>query len=312
MSPVAVESKKIENKRSWLRLSWRSLWRTYLRNWKLLYLLFFLMIEIDRKHSRHELLFLTTWIACCLIWVLYTFSLQLARDAVIRRALEGKYEASLQWNKRMLRFPGFGGSVEGWILLEAGRYNEAEAATEPLAFDQHGNQRLMSWQLYYYAMALSHQGRGEEAYHLLGYTLQLKPRIGRFHLGLADCLLEHNRDPENARFMLDRILANWQEPSRPFRRRARQALHRARFAWALARCSRRDEAASQLLQTSAGSAEFIGRDQAWLRYYAGETWRALGDSGKAQAAFEEARALHPYGQVARRAVKGLAEVLRSV
>jgi tetratricopeptide (TPR) repeat protein len=307
---AAEESKKNNSKASWPPISWDSLWRTIRRNWIFLYVLSFTMIEFNRKHPWSGLRIITIWTACCLIFVLFATSLRFARDTAIRQALEGNYEASLRLNKKIMWIPGFGGSLEGWILLEAGRYSEAEAVTKPLAFDSHNNPRLASWQLYYYAMALSHQGEYRKSYFLLGSALQLKPNIGRFHLGSADCLLEHNGDPEAARFLMDRILANWQAPSLTFRKRSEEAQRRAQYAWALARCSRREEAMAQMQEASEESETFIPRDQAWLLYYAGETWWALGNRGKAQDAFEKAAALYPYGQLVLRSQKRLSELNR--
>jgi tetratricopeptide (TPR) repeat protein len=157
-------------------------------------------------------------------------------------------------------------------------------------------------------MALSHQGNGTEAQELLEAALRLNPPIGRFHLGLADCLLEQNRDPDRARQLLDRMLANWEEAENPSRTRAKSSLRRGRYAWALARCGLRDEAVIQIHEAVAESAKFLNYDQAWLQYYAGETWRALGDTDKARTSFEAAIAVHPHGQVEQQTRKRLSEL----
>jgi tetratricopeptide (TPR) repeat protein len=309
MSLAAEEGNKSDRKASWLPRSWGSLWLGIRNHWMMIVLLLVLASDFtDRPSWRWKIVTNVLFLGLMLLLL----AVNMARRTTVLQALMGRFDQALRRNRRLLWIPGYGGSLEGWILLEAGRYSEAQAATRPLAFDKHGNPQLANWQLLYYAMALSHQGKGAEAQALLEAALQLKPKIGRFHLGLADCLLEQGKDPETARALLQQVQANWQEESDASGRRAKQAHREARYAWALARCAGRVEAILHMMQASAGYATFISRDQAWLRYYAGETWRALGDTEKARAAFEEANGLHPYGQVGQRSQKRLSETRKAM
>jgi tetratricopeptide (TPR) repeat protein len=277
--------------------------------WPLIIL--FLFVSSDFKHHdppRAEDTWFNAFMALGLVVLLFLGTLHIARRSTIGLALQARFEQALRWNRRLLWIPGYGGSLEGWILITAGRYIEAQDATRPGAFGKHGDPRLGSWQLYYYAMALSHQGNGTEAQELLEAALRLKPSIGRFYLGLADCLLEHDKDPDRARQLLDRMLTNWEEADYPSRTRAKASLRRGRYAWALARCEQRDDAIIQMREAAVESAKFLNYDQAWLQYYAGEAWRALGDTDKARTAFEAAIAVHPHGQVEQRTQKGLLEL----
>jgi tetratricopeptide (TPR) repeat protein len=304
MPLAAEESKRSDRKASWLPRSWGSLWLGIRDRWVMIALILVLASDfIDLSRWRRIIVTNVLFLAVLLLLL----AVHMARRKTVLQALLGRFDQALRLNRRLRWIPGYGGSLDGWILLEAGRYSEAQAATRPRAFDKHGNPRLANWQFLYYAMALSHQGKGAEAQELLEAALQLKPKIGRFHLGLADCLLEQGKEPETVCALLEQVQANWQEESDSSGRRAKQALREARHAWALACCAGRVEAILHMLQASAGSATFISRDQAWLRYFAGETWRALGDTEKARAAFEEANALHPYGQVGQRSLKRLSE-----
>jgi tetratricopeptide (TPR) repeat protein len=309
MSLATEESKQSDRKASWLPASWGSLWLGIRDHWMMIVLLLLVAGDFaDRPRWQGKIVANVLFLGVMLLLL----GVSTARRRAVLESLQGRFDQALQLNRRLSWIPGYGGSLEGWILLEAGRYSEAQAATRPRAFDKHGNPRLANWQLLYYAMALSHQGKGAEAQELLGAALRLKPKIGRYHLGLADCLLEQGKDPCTARALLELVQANWQEESDTSGRRAKQALREARHAWALAGCAGRVEAILHMLQASAGYATFISRDQAWLRYYAGETWWALGDTEKARAAFEEANELHPFGQVGKRSLKRLSETRKPI
>jgi tetratricopeptide (TPR) repeat protein len=309
MSLATEESRRGARRPSWLPKSWGSLWLGIRDHWMMIALILVLASDFtDRPSWQGKIVANVLFLGVMLLLL----AIHMARRTAVLQALTGRFDQALRLNRMLSWIPGYGGSLEGWILLEAGRYSEAQAATRPRAFDKHGNPRLANWQLLYYAMALSHQGKGAEAQELLGAALRLKPKIGRFHLGLADCLLEQGKDPETARALLEQVQANWQEESDTSGRRAKQAHREARYAWALAGCAGRVEAILHMMQASAGYATFISRDQAWLRYYAGETWRALGDTEKARSAFEEANELHPFGQVGQRSQQRLSETRKPI
>jgi len=276
----------------------------------------FEMYFIDPRMRREGIVFGLTNLATWLALFLWLFTIQIARQATLQRALEGRYEDALRMNRWFSWVPGFGGTLKFWILLEAGRFGDLLAATKPRAFDRNGLTKLPNWKLYYHAMALSHQERGERAQELLEAASRLAPQIvpeiGFIQVGLADCLLEQNKDPEQARSLLSYTLGKWPESIDPNRRKADLALRKGRHAWALARCARRDKAIWEMWHASEDSDGFLERDRAWLRYYAGEMSLALGDTKEALAAFEEANALHPHGQLRMRAKERLSTVCESI
>lgn len=274
------------------------------------------MYFIDPRMWRWGIVFSSSYLASWLALFLWLFAIQIARQSTLQRALEGRYEDALQMNRWFSWVPGFGGTLEFWILLEAGRYGDLLAATKPRAFDRNGLPKLPNWKLYYHAMALSHRDRCERAQEILEAANRLAPQfvpeVGFIQVGLADCLLEQNKDPEQARSLLSYTLAKWPESIDPNRRKADLALRKGRHAWALARCARRDKALWQMWHASEESDAFMGRDRAWSRYYAGEMSWALGDTEEALAAFEEASALHPHGQLMLRAQERLSKLRESV
>ena len=222
--------------------------------------------------------------------------------------VRGDYDRALRLNKKWLSLPFYGDSLEGLILVIAGRYKEGLASLKPLAFDKSGQPRLTSNELYAYALALSNEGEKAAAQQLYEAAILVPQRSGVFHSGLAACLLEQKKEPERARELMEQVLATWHEPLSTEQQRANQAHRIAKYAWALASCGRRDEAEARLQDAFAESVAFGNRDLAVLQSLAGETWRALGDLSKARIAFQEAIAICPDGDVAAGARKGLAEL----
>jgi tetratricopeptide (TPR) repeat protein len=218
--------------------------------------------------------------------------------------VRGDYDRALRLNRMWVSIPFYGDSLEGLILVIAGRYKEGLASLKPLAFDKSGQPRLTSNELYAYALALSNEGEKATAQQLYEAAILVPQRSGVFHSGLAACLLEQNKEPE----LMEQVLATWQEPLSTDQQRANQAHRIAKYAWALASCGRHDEAEARLQEAFAGSVAFGNRDLAVLQSLAGETWRALGDLSKARIAFQDALTICPNGDVAAMARKRLAEL----
>jgi len=258
--------------------------------WRWLALLSIVMFDFSAStHWRFELAFIAVILVLSVMHIFFQLT--------VETALLGNYDLALGLNRWRLWLPLFAGSLEGWILLEAGKYAEAEAATKRRCFDARGNPRLTSWQLYYHAMALSHQGKWNPAQDLLESAIQASKKVGVFHLGLADCLLEHDKHPEGALKLLYRLEAEPYPSLETGRGAEKRACRIGRQAWALARCSRSEEALQMLQNMFAKSAGFRPRTKAWLHYYAAETWLALGNSDKARSSAEEGFALFSQGQI---------------
>jgi len=228
---------------------------------------------------------------------------------VVALALRGHYKTPLRLNRIFQRVPGPGDSTEAWILSEAGRYVEAMACLKPLAFDKNDQPLLTSWGLYMYASTLLRNGDFAAAQDLFEAAMQEQQQELKeyFSLGLADSLLAQKRDVDRARTLIAQAIsdrkgilpASWQN--------ANSAHLTAFYAFALAACGERGEAEALLNEADAGSKQLSKRDRAGLMHITGLTWRALGDRARAKAALDEALALHPFGDIALRTRKKLAE-----
>jgi hypothetical protein len=206
MSPATEESKKRVSIPTLLSLSWNSV----LREKRIgsatiipILLVPFAIDFIDPRMRRGGIVFSLTYVSIWLVLFLWVFAIQMTRQATIQLALEGLYEDALRLNRYFFWLPSYGRSLKCWILLEAGRYSDLLATTKPRAFDRCGQPKVTSSQLYYHAMALSYQGQGERAQELFEAAYRLVPEAGYVHDGLADCLLEQNKDPEHARALFD-------------------------------------------------------------------------------------------------------------
>lgn len=220
----------------------------------------------------------------------------------------GEYERAMRLNRWFAWIPGYGSSLEGPILFNAGRYHEARSFLRALAFDAKGQPRLTSVELYTYALALENDDQEAEAQKLLEAAVQVPQRTFGLHVALATCLLAQKKDAKRACELMEQALANEQERASAFGHRADHLRRLGRYAWALAACGRRTEAETKLQEAFAGSASLKDPDLAGVHYFAGETWRAMGEWRKAREAFQEALRLSPNGSVATSVQKALAKM----
>jgi hypothetical protein len=223
-------------------------------------------------------------------------------------ARQGEFDRAIQMDRRLARIPGYGTPLEGPILFNAGRYPEARAVVKPFAFDEQGQPRLTSTELYTYALALENDGLEAEAQKLLEAAVQVPQRTAGFHVALATCLLSQKKDANRACELMEQALAAGDQQVSSYGRNSDHAMRLGRYAWALAACGRRQEAEARLQEAFAGSAALKDRDLAGVQYFAGEAWRALGEWKKAWAAFDEALRLSPDGSAATSTRKALAKM----
>jgi tetratricopeptide (TPR) repeat protein len=229
---------------------------------------------------------------------------------VLRLAKQGDYDEALRVDKQFSWIPGYGTSLEGTILFQAGRYSEAQALLKPLAYESDGQPKRTGTALYVYTLALENGGREAEAQALLEGAVQVPQMSGGFHITLATCLLSQDKDPQRALELIEQAMSNWPISLDRYEARSDQMMRLARYAWALAACGRREDAQAQLQQAFAGTAGFRPADLAGLQYFAGETWRVLGDTAKARAAFNEAlRLAVPGSAPATSAQKAMAKLV---
>jgi tetratricopeptide (TPR) repeat protein len=220
----------------------------------------------------------------------------------------GEFDRALRLNCQFVWIPGYGDSLEGPILFNAGRYREAQSFLKALAFDAKGEPRLTSLEYYTYALALENDGREAEAEKLLEAAVQVPQRTKGWHVALASCLLSQKKDPERACELMEQALAAPDLQSSSYGRNSDRLTRIARYGWALAACGRRAEAEAKIQEAFADSTALKSPELAGLHYFAGEAWRAMGEWRKARAAFQEAIGLSPEGPAATGSQKALARM----
>jgi tetratricopeptide (TPR) repeat protein len=220
----------------------------------------------------------------------------------------GEFDRALRLNRIAMQIPGYGGSLEGPILFNAGRYHEAQAFLKPLAFDAKGQPRLKSLELYTYALALVNDGQLEEAQKLLEAAVYESPQSDPLKVALASCLLTQEKETDRACRLLEEAMGVHTSRMPSQMKRADEARRTARYAWALASSGRHDEASAKIQQALAEGAGLKDADLAGVHYFVGEAWRVLGNSAEARSAYDKALQLAPSGVAALSAQKGLAKL----
>jgi tetratricopeptide (TPR) repeat protein len=224
----------------------------------------------------------------------------------VRLVEHGKFDLALRLNRLFFWTRGNTRSTEGWILIMAGRYAQARTYLKPLAFDKKGHPRLTTQEFFLYALALSLDGEDATAEMLYEAAVNVPQQTGDFHFGLADCLLTQKKETDRARQLVECVLAGYPANPRSAQQRANRAQMVAFHAWSLASNGWCDAAGTRLQEALAASSGLNKYSRAALQLPVGDTWLALGDSQKAQAAYRTALNIFPYGDIAIRAQKKLA------
>jgi len=220
----------------------------------------------------------------------------------------GNFDTALRLNRLLFWTPASNSSTEGWILVMAGRYEQARAYLKPLAFNDKGHPRLTSQEFYLYALALSIDGEDATAEMLFEAAINVPQSGGNFHFGLAESLLSQKKEPERARELIETVLMGFPSSPRSIRQRTNWVQLVAFHAWALASNGRREEAEQRLQQAFAASGGIGNCGLAGMYLPVGHAWLTLGDFAKARASFSEAASLFPQSDLAFRAQKELAKL----
>ncbi len=221
---------------------------------------------------------------------------------------QGKYDWAL-WLARVLFWvPGLPRLLKGWVLLEAGRFREAQDELKAFAFGRDGKPVLENWSLYLYATALLFDEEYAAAEELFQAALQAPRHYFAFQYGLVDCLLLQHKEPTRAIELISQVLSDPAEQYMLAQRRSVRAQSLALFAWALAVCGKKTDAEARLLEAFAESSSLGERSLASLMQLKGLTLKSLGDLEAARTAFNESLQLFPFGASAITARRRLTEL----
>lgn len=246
-----------------------------------------------------------------LFWVfisLMPFAVFCSNDFSFELAKRRKYRLALIVNRFSSFTPVHVPSARGWLLLEAGLYDKAKAYIQRFAFDKSGQPVLGSWELLCFAFILLVEKDYEAVERLCEASIPTEDPPGRFHIRLADCLLDQKKTPERARELIGATLSaeepNGSRLTRGFDSAEKIGMH----AYALAACGRTGEAEMRLEESLSEFGSFDRRERAALCHIAAETWCSLGNLPNARAALLEALRLHPSGDIGFRVRRKLAEI----
>jgi tetratricopeptide (TPR) repeat protein len=216
-----------------------------------------------------------------------------------------QYAAALRRQKICSWFPGFPKALEGEILFESGRYDEAEKLLKNTAFDHAGSPRLSTPDLCAYAQVTAALGDARYASELLNAAVLVPQRSGAVQMALAELLLETGRDVSRAKSLVQEVVQRWKpHGSKPFHKWL--IAHRAAvLAWAHALSHEHTDAERELHWALANLEIVASRDIAYVQLLAGHTFLALGKPQEARNAFLEASKRDPHGHHGKQALNKL-------
>ena len=212
------------------------------------------------------------------------------RRIPIELAFRGSYDQALRIQQWIAMFPNCGSLMKGWILVEAGRYQEGRDVLRGAAFDAKNEPRPQSFHLELYTYSLAAEGALDTAIALYETCSQVHPAFENHKLGLASCLLVKGTESARARALIEEVFANCF-----FDRDADRVCAVGLHAFSLARNGYPEQARQRLVESFAIFDRCKGRDQGALWLEAGATYHALGERETARNAFREAIRIHPFG-----------------
>jgi tetratricopeptide (TPR) repeat protein len=241
--------------------------------------------------------------------LLYPLPIMRMKRKAVRLASLGDYEGAMRISKRWLRSKVYGRPFQGWIALQAGRFDEAMELMKDSAFDAKGRPVLKGQHLYFYVIALMSDEKYSEAQGLLEAALLAPHKVEPYlRFSLAECLLSQKKEAPRARDLVEKVIATLKGRAQSAQSSTFLAQCLALHAWALACCGDRKDAEAGLDDAFAVSNSLGSDDLAGLLHLKGATWRALGDSEKARAAFQQALEVFPHGGIALQARRELTKL----
>jgi tetratricopeptide (TPR) repeat protein len=239
------------------------------------------------------------------LFIGYSVTVSRLRMRIYKIGHDGENERAMQVDQRWAWLPGYGRSLKGILLFNAGRYHEAIDFVAPFAFDLHGNPRLATVDLYVYALALGNDGRLAEAQPYLENSISVSAKPDSFRVALAVNLLEQKKEPQRALQLLEQAMATPPVQSTAYGQQADTAKRTMRYAWALSSCGRKQDAETQIQLAFRQAAGLHDSDLADLHYLAGEALKAAGANANSRTEFEESLRLMPTGVSAIASKKAL-------
>ena len=243
--------------------------------------------------STFDLLFLLILVLCVLL-VLLAWAFQ----KIYFLGLNGRTRLALQLSRGFFWLPKIRHMLEAMILFHAGRYGEAREKIRREAFDEAGNPRLKSRQIYVHALCCCNEGNEAEAERYLEMAITANPENMALKsvctTALVVVLLMENKDLPRACALMEQEVGNRLIPLRPEDKARRYAV----LARALASSSRRKETEQAIAQALALSAKCSATERAGVLYTVGEAWHALGEDQLARKAFAESLQLRTDGVTA--------------
>lgn len=226
-----------------------------------------------------------------------------ARNVLIELAFRGSYDRALRIQRWIAAVPNCGSILKGWILLEAGRYQEARDVLRAGALDAENKPRVHTFHVVLYAHSFGAEGALDAAIALYEACEHVHPCFENHKLGLASCLLVRGTDAARARELIEGVLANCR-----FDGEADRACAVGLHAYSLAANGCQEYARQQMAESFAKFDRHRSRDQAGLWLVAGATYLALGEHETARRAFRESIRIHPFGSNKLRAEDWLRRV----